>query len=228
MGLIELFSEGFTRVTETTEGFVDGEGFMGALILSGSSEEDSKLTRKYLLTVSPEVELGYGEIIRRDSDDSTFRITGESKGSSPEMATFAFRQFSAEDYSLVTSTLASIVITDGSSTVTLPAGSEFSISRTRIGSTATAADGTTVLDVIGNKIMLAISSLKLTEAKLSALISKIEGSPFLSVTYPDISGTVTADFLFEIPKITALEFDDEGVSDWREISLTATGKEVSG
>ncbi len=161
------------------------------------------------------------------SDGSAFQITGEDTGESPEMATFSFRQFSARDYAGSTTASGSLTITDGTSTGILPLGTDYSIEKKRIGSTATASDGTTVLDVIGQKVTLSAGDIKLSEATLEALMSMIEASPFLSVTYPDISGSVTADFLFDIPKITAYEFDDEGVSEWYGISITATGKEVA-
>jgi len=235
MSLIDLFSTQFTKLTVTTEtdsdgnsvtSYTDGETFSGALVLSGSSEEDSRLVRKYTLTVSPDLDLAYGDIIKRDSDGSLFEIIGESTEKSPEMATFSFKQFVAEDYEGSTSTSGSLVVTDGSSTVVIPLGTDYSIAKSRIGSSATSASGRTVLDVTGSKVTLSVGDVKLSKTMLEVFISMIEASPFLSVTYPDISGSVTADFLFDIPEVTAYEFDDEGVSDWYEIKITATGREV--
>ncbi|MCD7888772.1 MAG: hypothetical protein LUG23_02430 [Oscillospiraceae bacterium] len=226
MSLVEIFSEEFSKLTVTGDGFTEGETFTGALILDSSSEEDSKLVRKYTLTVSPDVDLSYGDVFKRVSDGSAFQITGEDTGESPDMATFSFRQFSAEDYDDSTTVSGSLTITDGTSTVILPLGTDYTIQKKRIGSTATASDGTTVLDVIGSKITFSVGDIKLSKATLEVLISMIEASPFLSVTYPDALGSVTADFLFDIPKIKACEFDDEGVSEWYAVDITATGKEV--
>ncbi|MCC8195698.1 MAG: hypothetical protein LIO49_02650 [Ruminococcus sp.] len=226
MSLVEIFSEEFSKLTVTENGFTEGETFTGALILDSSSEEDSKLVRKYTLTVSPDVDLSYGDVFKRVSDGSAFQIMGEGTGESPDMATFSFRQFSAEDYDGSTTVSGSLTITDGTSTVILPLGTDYTIQKKRIGSTATASDGTTVLDVIGSKITLDAGDIKLTSEVLEVLMSMIEASPFLNVTYPDASGSVTADFLFDIPKIRAFLFDDEGVSEWYAVSITATGKEV--
>ncbi|MCD8108450.1 MAG: hypothetical protein LUE20_10910 [Oscillospiraceae bacterium] len=235
MSLIDIFSTQFSKLTVSTEtdssgntltSYTDDYSFTGALVLNSSSEEDSRLVRKYTLTVSPDIDLSYGDIFRRDSDGETFEITGEDTGESPEMATFSFRQFKAEDYSSSTTVSGSLTITDGSSTVILPLGTDYSVSKERMGSVATATDGTTVLDVIGIKVTLSVSDVRLSRTMAEALVMMIEASPFLSVTYPYVSGSVTADFLFDIPKITAYEFDDEGVSEWCAVSITATGKEV--
>ncbi|MCD8006996.1 MAG: hypothetical protein LUF29_08560 [Oscillospiraceae bacterium] len=235
MSLIDLFSTQFTKLTVTTEtdslgntltSLSDDVTFTGALVLDSSSESDSRLVRKYTLTVSPEVDLGYGDIFRRDSDGEVFEITGEDTGESPEMATFSFRQFIVKDYEGSTTVSGSLVITDGSSTVILSLGTDYTITKSRIGSTATASDGTTVLDVIGCKVTLSVSDAELSREMASALVGMIEASPFLSVTYPDISGSVTTDFLFDIPKLEAREFDSDGVCTWCAVTLTATGKEV--
>ncbi|MCD7822527.1 MAG: hypothetical protein LUG86_00675 [Oscillospiraceae bacterium] len=235
MSLIDIFSEEFTKLTVTTESdssgntltsFTDGETFSGALVLVSSSEEDSRLLRKYTLTVSPEVNLSYGDIFRRVSDSEVFEITGEDTGESPEMATFSFRQFEAADYYSSTSVSGSLTITDGSDTIILPVGTDYVITKERIGSVATASDGGTVLDVIGCRVTLRVTELRLSREMASALISMIEGSPFMSVTYPDVSGSVTADFLFDIPKLQAYEFDDDGVCTWCAVAITATGKDV--
>ncbi len=236
MSLIDLLSTGFTKLVPKTEtdssgnvsvSYADGDSFTGALVLDSSSEVSSRLVRKYTLTVSPEVEITYGDIIRRDSDSETFLITGDSTEKSPEMATFSFRQLSAEDYEMPSGSATAIIITDGSNTVTLPAGTEYSITRERIGSEGTASDGSTVLDILGYKVTVSVSTVKLSKAMLGVLVGMIENSPFLSLTYPDISGSVTADFLFEMPELKAFEFDEDGVSEWYGITLTATGKEVA-
>ncbi len=43
MSLVEIFSEEFLKLSVTGEGYTEGETFMGALILDGSSEEDTRL-----------------------------------------------------------------------------------------------------------------------------------------------------------------------------------------
>ncbi len=226
MGLIELFSEEFSKLTITEEGFTEGETFKGALILDSSSESDSRLIRKYTLTVSPDVDLSYGDIFKRVSGSETFQITGEDTGESPEMATFSFRQFSAEDYESSTTVSGSLVITDGSSTVIIPLGTDYTVSKSRIGNTATASDGTTVIDIIGNKVTLSVGDIRLSREMALLLVSMIEASPFLIATYPDVSGSVTLDMLFDVPKLQAYEYDDDGVCTWCAVSITATGKEV--
>ena len=235
MSLIDLFSTGFTKLVpktavdssgDVTISFADGDSFTGALVLDSSTEVSSRLVRKYTLNVSPEVDITYGDIIRRDSDSETFLITGDSTEKSPDMATFSFRQLSAEDYEMPQSFATEIIITDGSDTVILPAGTEYTISKERIGSEGTASDGSTVLDILGYKVTVSFATAKLSKTMLVTLVGMIENSPFLSLTYPDISGSVTAEFLFEMPELKAFEFDKDGVSEWYGITLTATGKEA--
>lgn len=115
MNLIESAMQPFTKLIRSSErdsagnilvSYEDGESFEAALILSGSKETDTagntRLIRSYTLTVDSDIDIEYGDIIRRDSDESLYRISGESLGSPPDMASFSFKQLKAEDFELET------------------------------------------------------------------------------------------------------------------------------
>ena len=92
-----------------------------------------------------------------------------------------------------------IKITDGTSTVTLLRDLVFTIQPKDIGATATMASGKTVMDIIGVKNELKI---------------------------PDVDGDKTRDFLFEQPEYKAIIYDEDGVSQWCGVTISATQQGV--
>ena len=113
-----------------------------------------------------------------------------------------------------------IKITDGTNTVTLLRDLVFTIQPKDIGATATMASGKTVMDIIGVKNgWLSVSDLR-------KLRSMINTKHVLSVTYPDVDGDKTRDFLFSQPEYKAIIYDDDGVSQWCGVTITATQQGV--
>ena len=48
----------------------------------------------------------------------------------------------------------------------------------------------------------------------------------LSVTYPDVDGDKTREFLFEQPGYKAIIYDEDGVSQWCGVTISATQQGV--
>ena len=120
----------------------------------------------------------------------------------------------------------SISISDGTDTVTLLSEIEFSLQPSWIGSTSVTAGGKTVMDIIGIKHVLTIPVGWLSKSDLSKLVSMIEASPVLSVSYPSLSEDVTEDFVFELPQLTAFKYGDSGVEQWYGVTLKAVQQGV--
>lgn len=119
-----------------------------------------------------------------------------------------------------------IKITDGTNTVTLMRDLVFTIQPKDVGATATMASGKTVMDIIGVKNELNIPTGWLSVADLRVLRSMINTKHVLSVTYPDVDGDKTRNFLFDQPLYKAVIYDDDGVSQWCGVTITATQQGV--
>ena len=119
-----------------------------------------------------------------------------------------------------------IKITDGTNTVTLLRDLVFTIQPKDIGATATMASGKTVMDIIGVKNDLKIPTGWLSVSDLRKLRSMINTKHVLSVTYPDVDGDKTRDFLFSQPEYKAIIYDEDGVSQWCGVTITATQQGV--
>lgn len=119
----------------------------------------------------------------------------------------------------------SIVISNGSTSVSLLPDIEFEISSERIGKSVVTITGKTVTDILGYRQKLTVPTGWLPKEKLETLYSMIGANPVLTVTYPDISGEVTADFLFEMPSRTSFKYDSDGVSEWYGVTLEAVRQE---
>lgn len=102
----------------------------------------------------------------------------------------------------------------------------FTIRPKNIGATATMASGKTVMDIIGVKSELNIPTGWLSPTDLRTLRAMINDKHILSVTYPDVDGDKTRDFLFEQPEYKAIIYDDDGVSQWCGVTLSATQQGV--
>lgn len=102
----------------------------------------------------------------------------------------------------------------------------FTIQPKDIGATATMASGKTVLDIIGVKNELKIPTGWLSVADLRTLRSMINARHVLSVTYPDVDGDKTRSFLFSQPEYKAIIYDEDGVSQWCGVTITATQQGV--
>lgn len=119
-----------------------------------------------------------------------------------------------------------ISITDGTDTVTLSKDLEFTIQPEDIGASATMADGSTVLDIVGVKNVLTVPVGWLSRTDVSKLRRMINTKHILSVTYPDIDGDKTSNFLISQPEYKAMKYTDDGADIWLGMELVMTQQGV--
>ena len=119
-----------------------------------------------------------------------------------------------------------ISITNGADTVTLSKDLVFSLQPENVGASAVMADGSTVLDIVGVKNVLTVPVGWLTRTEVSKLRSMINTAHVLSVTYPDIDGDKTADFLIDQPQYRAMRYTDDGADIWLGMELVMTQQGV--
>ena len=114
MSLLDESMEKFTivekrRVKDGYGGYqteyYDGVDFMGALVLDNSLQGRTALkegvTDVFTLTTDKSLTLSFHDIVRRDSDQVTFRVTSNgAEKKTPDSATLNMRQVSAEKWSL--------------------------------------------------------------------------------------------------------------------------------
>ena len=120
-----------------------------------------------------------------------------------------------------------IVITDGNNSVTLLPDLEFTIQPETVGTRETMASGRTVMDVVGEKIVLRIPTGWLSAADLALLKSMIRQSHILTIYYPDVDGDKSDLFFVDHPIYKAFKYGADGVEQWYGVTLTATQYGVS-
>jgi hypothetical protein len=122
----------------------------------------------------------------------------------------------------------SIIITDYTDTITLLRDLEIDIDNEEISKSATMASGRTVKDIVGYKDVLKIpvGYLSLEDvAKLRAMIKRNGG--LLTISYPTPNGDETRQFMVDQPTYTTFDYDENGVSIWKGVTITATTLEVA-
>ena len=119
-----------------------------------------------------------------------------------------------------------IVITDGTNTVYLLPDIEFTIEPRDVGVEATMASGKTIMDIVGTKNVLEVPTGWLSPENLLTLRDMIRSKHVLTVTYPDIDGPKTSDFVVKQPKYKAFKYGDDGVTQWYGVTLTMTQQGV--
>lgn len=112
MALFESFKVPCTLVEKTR--VPDGEGgwstrwtdsvkFKAAIVLDSSINariaEQEGVTGVYTVTTDPNVTLDFHDAFRRDSDGQVFRVT-KINDSTPDVASFKFNQYQAEQWEL--------------------------------------------------------------------------------------------------------------------------------
>ena len=88
----------------TTE-WDEGSPFMAAVVFNNSLEaraaEKQGVTNLYTVTTDKNTSLEYHDVFKRVSDDKIFRVTSDGDDAkTPDVASFAFRQVSAEEWKL--------------------------------------------------------------------------------------------------------------------------------
>lgn len=86
-----------------TTAWADGASFEAAIVLNSGINariaEAEGVTGVYTVTTDRNVELDFHDAFRRDSDGQVFRVT-KVNDSTPDVATFQFNQYQAEEWSL--------------------------------------------------------------------------------------------------------------------------------
>lgn len=99
------------RVPDGEGGFsvswTDGAEIEAAIVMDSSTQaraaEHDGMTSVYTITTRPTATLDYHDVIKRLSDGRIFRVTSDSADkTTPSVATFQFRQVSAERWELTT------------------------------------------------------------------------------------------------------------------------------
>lgn len=112
MTLIDSFKVPCTLVEKTrvpdgeggwTTAWADGAPFEAAIVLDSSINarvaEAEGVTGVYTVTTERNVELDFHDAFRRDSDGQVFRVT-KVNDSTPDVASFQFNQYQAEEWAL--------------------------------------------------------------------------------------------------------------------------------
>lgn len=114
MSLLEEAYEDFTIINKSvvddgyggiTTKWTDGATIKGAIVFDNSAQmkvaQAMGVTSAYTLTVKKSVELDYHTVIRRESDQKTFRLTSNSDDKkTPGSASLNMRQYSAEEWTI--------------------------------------------------------------------------------------------------------------------------------
>lgn len=120
-----------------------------------------------------------------------------------------------------------IILTDGIDTVTLLSDLEFELSPDEISKSATMASGRLVKDIVGYKDVLKIPVGYLSLTDMSTLRTMIKrNGGLMEISYPTPNGDRTGQFLVEQPPYTPFAYDENGVSVWKGVTITATSVEV--
>lgn len=114
-----------------------------------------------------------------------------------------------------------ITITDGVDTVVLMKDLEFTIQPTMVGTRSTMASGRTVMDIVGEKVMLEIPTGWLSLSDLAKLKMMIRKNHLLTISYPDVEGDKVEQFIVDHPVYRAFRYDENGVDLWYGVTITA-------
>lgn len=98
----------------------------------------------------------------------------------------------------------------------------FTISPETVGTRETMASGKTVMDIVGEKIVLEIPTGWLSASDLAELKSMIRRTHVLTISYPDVDGEKSDLFFVDHPVYKAFKYGDDGVEQWYGVTLTAT------
>lgn len=113
-----------------------------------------------------------------------------------------------------------ITITNGTDTVTLLKDIVFKIHPEIIAQRAKMASGKTVEDTAGEKVHLEIPTGWLSSADLAKLRVMIRRDRLLTVSYPDVDGEKTEQFLVDSPEYKTFKYGENGVDIWYGVTLT--------
>lgn len=119
-----------------------------------------------------------------------------------------------------------IVITDGTRTVRTARNLNFTINRRDVTTTAEMADKSTVMDVVGFKYVLTIPPGALTTEQMTTLLEMVYRSRLVSISFHDITGQITRDFVLTASAYAPATWNENGVLMWKPPTITATQQGV--
>lgn len=119
-----------------------------------------------------------------------------------------------------------IRITDGTRTVETARQLNFTVNRQDVAITAAMADKSTVWDYAGYKYILTIPPGILTNEQMHTLLDMVYLSRLVTITFPDIFGEVTRDFILTASAYAPATWDENGVMIWKPPTITATQQGV--
>lgn len=86
------------------EEFVNGSSFDAAIVFNNSTENDiaykADEKARFTITTQSELPFAFYDVFKRIADGKIFRITSEVNNVTPTVASFRFRQFTAEEWRL--------------------------------------------------------------------------------------------------------------------------------
>lgn len=119
-----------------------------------------------------------------------------------------------------------IVITDGTRTVRTARNLNYTINRRDVTTTAEMADKSTVMDVVGFKYVLTIPPGALTPEQMTTLLDMVYKSRMVSISFHDITGEITRNFVLSASAYAPATWDENGVFMWKPPTITATQQGV--
>lgn len=119
-----------------------------------------------------------------------------------------------------------IIITDGARTVQTARYLDFKLNRLDVAISAMMADKSTVWDYAGFKYVLTIPPGILSNEQMRMLLEMVYSSRLVTVTFPDISGEVTREFILTASAYSPATWDENGVMIWKPPTITATQQGV--
>lgn len=119
-----------------------------------------------------------------------------------------------------------IVISDGTRTVRTVRNLNFAINRRDVTATAEMADKSTVMDMVGYKYVLTIPPGVMSADQMMILLDMVYHSKLVSITFPDIMGEITREFILTASAYAPATWDENGVLAWKPPTITATQQGV--
>ncbi len=119
-----------------------------------------------------------------------------------------------------------IIITDGIHTIETAPKLNFTVNRQDVAVTGMMADKTTVMDYAGFKYVLTIPPGILTKSQMDTLLTMVYITKLVTITFPDIMGEITREFILTASAYAPATWDDNGVMVWKPPTITATQQGV--
>lgn len=122
--------------------------------------------------------------------------------------------------------MASIIISDGTSTITMPRIRKVEVGGAEVAKEIKMASGKLIKEMIGFRTTVTAEWDWLPAETITALHTMLRQGGYFTVTYPDpATGSTTAKFSISYPTTKIFKFNGTEPR-WHEVSLTMTAQEV--